>query len=72
MIELAKKRNGECLSTEYINAHTKLLWKCADGHEWEAKPNNIQQGKWCPICARRKSDYLDLKYIVLMNSCLNI
>ena len=54
MIELAKKRNGECLSTEYINAHTKLLWKCADGHEWEAKPNNIQQGKWCPICARRK------------------
>jgi len=54
MIELALKRSGECLSKEYVNAHTKLLWRCKDGHKWEAKPNNIQQGKWCPICARRK------------------
>ena len=53
MIELANTRNGECLSKEYINAHTKLLWRCVEGHEWEAKPNSIQQGKWCPICARR-------------------
>lgn len=50
MIELARKRKGECLSTEYINAHTKLMWKCVHGHEWEAKPNNIHQGKWCPKC----------------------
>ena len=25
---LAKKRGGECLSTEYINADLHLKWKC--------------------------------------------
>ncbi|WP_339176926.1 zinc-ribbon domain-containing protein [Paenibacillus sp. FSL R5-0701] len=66
MIELARKRNGKCLSTEYINAHTKLMWKCVHGHEWEAKPNNIQQGKWCPRCVDLypiscEDDYLNIK-----------
>ena len=26
-------------------------WRCAEGHEWLAKYNTIQQGKGCPICA---------------------
>ena len=55
MIELAKKRNGECLWTGvYQCSHKAIMEVLPDGHEWEAKPNNIQQGKWCPICARRK------------------
>lgn len=56
MLELAAIRGGKCLSKEYINAHTKLMWQCGKGHEWEAKPNNIQQGKWCPICREKKHD----------------
>jgi hypothetical protein len=51
MNELAKVRGGKCLSDTYLSAHSKLLWQCAEGHQWLAKSNNIQQGKWCPFCA---------------------
>jgi len=55
MQEIAKSRGGECLSKEYINAHIKLRWRCKEGHEWEARPNDIKTGgTWCPICARKK------------------
>ncbi|MHC4627681.1 MAG: hypothetical protein ACYTDV_11920, partial [Planctomycetota bacterium] len=39
------------MSTTYINAKRRLIWECADGHVWEAPPDRIQQGKWCPHCA---------------------
>jgi len=51
---LARKRNGICLSTEYKTAISKLTWRCSKGHVWEARPNDIQQGKWCPICELEK------------------
>jgi hypothetical protein len=54
MKQLAQKRGGKCLSNEHVNAHTKLLWQCELGHKWEAKPNNIQTGSWCPICANQR------------------
>jgi hypothetical protein len=50
MRHLAKKRGGQCLSNIYVNSQTKLFWKCAKGHQWEAMPSNIKSGKWCPIC----------------------
>ena len=50
MYSLAKTKNGKCLSHEYINSTTKLLWECHNGHQWKAIPNSIQQGSWCPIC----------------------
>ncbi|KKL80946.1 hypothetical protein LCGC14_1999660 [marine sediment metagenome] len=49
--EIAKQREGKCLSTKYINAHTKLKWQCKEGHIWEATPDKIKQGSWCPKCA---------------------
>ena len=54
MQEIAKRRNGVCLSTEYVNNMTKLKWKCEHEHEWEATPNHIKRGQWCPYCARNK------------------
>ncbi len=51
---LARKRNGECISKDYINVGTKLEWKCEKGHIWSAKPNNIKSGYWCPECYREK------------------
>ena len=51
MYQLAKRRGGKCLSKAYINNSTKLLWQCEQGHQWEAKPNNIKTGYWCPYCA---------------------
>ena len=56
MKRLARHREGRCLSTEYINNHTKLRWRCKFGHEWEAIPNSVAphdgfRGSWCPTCA---------------------
>lgn len=51
MQELAKSRGGLCLSTVYINAATKIEWKCVNGHVWMAPPNNVKKGHWCPLCA---------------------
>jgi hypothetical protein len=47
---LAWKRDGQCLSSEYVNANTHLQWQCAAGHQWPATPANIRSGKWCPKC----------------------
>ena len=53
MKQLAKNRNGECLSDHYINAFTKLRWRCAKRHEWEAAPSSVKRSTWCPYCARK-------------------
>jgi len=49
--ELGRIRGGTCLSTRYTNASTKLLWKCSEGHRWEAVASSIKAGTWCPKCA---------------------
>ncbi|NVM52853.1 MAG: zinc-ribbon domain-containing protein [Candidatus Helarchaeota archaeon] len=54
MQEIAKRNGGKCLSTEYINSHTKLDWQCIERHEWKATPANIKSGKWCPKCANKR------------------
>ncbi|MBI5061400.1 MAG: hypothetical protein HZB67_03725, partial [Candidatus Aenigmarchaeota archaeon] len=51
MREIAKAKGSKCLSPEYVNEVTKLMWECARGHAWEATPRGIKQGKWCPYCA---------------------
>lgn len=49
--QAAAGHNGECLSLEYVNVMTPLLWRCAHGHEWAANLNNIRsKGCWCPSC----------------------
>jgi len=50
--KIAKERGGELLSKKYINAKTKLKWKCnICGNIWWATPDNIKKGNWCPQCA---------------------
>lgn len=51
--EHAKSKGGECLSNEYSTTHSKLLWRCANNHKWEASYKSILQQKyWCRKCAR--------------------
>ena len=50
----ARKRGGKCLSNKYVNGGTKLRWRCSKGHEWEAVPDSIRQGTWCPRCAAKE------------------
>lgn len=56
MQNIAKERGGKCLSKEYINGKTKLLWECKQNHEWYARYNDILRGRWCPICIERKNE----------------
>ena len=49
-----KKYGYECLSDEYNGAHTKLLFQCPEGHQYEATWNNFNNtGNRCPICMGR-------------------
>ncbi len=54
----AKFRGGECLSHNFIDMRTKLKWKCAFGHEFEATPILVlRAGHWCPECLPPPWDY---------------
>ena len=49
--EFALNKDGKLISTEYINALTKMSWECKEKHQWEANWNSVRQGSWCPYCA---------------------
>ena len=64
MQEIAKKRGGECLSKVYVNAKTKLRWRCEKGHEWEACPSDVKHDNtWCPYCVGKNKTIEDMKKI---------
>ena len=49
---LARNKGGECLSSEYAGITKYLKFRCAHGHEWQARGGNIlHNGSWCPKCA---------------------
>ncbi|MDO8511420.1 MAG: zinc-ribbon domain-containing protein [Nanoarchaeota archaeon] len=58
MQEIAKSRGGKCLSKNYINNSTKLVWECAEDHKWRTVPSNIKKGTWCPVCSDKKQKEL--------------
>ena len=52
MRDVARGRGGKCLSQNYINLDTKLIWECARGHRWKATPHSVKTaGNWCSICS---------------------
>jgi predicted metalloenzyme YecM len=55
--EYAKNKEGKLISDNYINSITKMLWKCKEGHQWEAKWTDIKNNNsWCPECASFKTE----------------
>ena len=56
---LVKQRGGRCLSKEYINNTTKLLFKCSHGHSFHSTPRSIKQGKWCAECSGNKKGSIE-------------
>lgn len=52
MQKMAQAKNGKCLSTTYINTHTKLLWECNNGHTWYAAPSMVKNNYWCIECKK--------------------
>ena len=49
--EIAVQRGGQCLSQVYHDCETKLTWMCHKGHVWNATPEGVKRGHWCPECA---------------------
>ncbi|CAE8740646.1 unnamed protein product [Polarella glacialis] len=60
--QVAAERGGQCLSSDYVSVHDKLLWQCHNGHSWSAPLSNLTYaGAWCPKCggaSRRTSQLL--------------
>lgn len=55
--EYAFKKNGQCLSNEYINSSTKMEWKCSNEQHfsWHTTYDSVvNNGTWCNQCSREK------------------
>ncbi len=59
MQQIAEAHEGQCLSREYINNHSKLVWQCKERHLWEMTPSHIKRGIWCPVCTGRHNGTLE-------------
>ncbi len=53
---LARDRGFIWLGSEAIRVRHNTKWQCQKGHIWEARFNNIQQGKGCPLCRQSKGE----------------
>lgn len=53
--EIARRHDGRCLSSKYINNKINLLWSCKFGHKWHSSLNNVKnKNHWCHECAEIK------------------
>lgn len=53
--EAVSKRRGWCLSKEYKNVHTPMLWLCSKGHRfWQTTNQLLRKGQWCPECKAKR------------------
>ncbi|PKY60226.1 hypothetical protein RhiirA4_550582 [Rhizophagus irregularis] len=42
------RTSGKCLSTDYVNTDTPMLWRCGKGHEWSTTLYQIKNMRsWC-------------------------
>jgi hypothetical protein len=58
--QLAKAKDGCCLSKKLSTRNEKAKWKCAKGHTWKTSIQNIKgnrskKGTWCPYCVGVKN-----------------
>lgn len=62
----AESKNGQCLSTEFVNSKIKMKWKCSSGHrEWESTwYSAVKNDRWCTECA---NENIKGKYRKLQN-----
>lgn len=60
----AEDKGGKCLSNEYINQETKLIWQCEYKHIWKANYRHIKRGHWCHQCAGNVK--------ITINDCINL
>lgn len=52
-IDLARQKGGLCVSYQYVNNKTKMMWECQYGHIWDTTYDSIKSGGWCPQCVKK-------------------
>lgn len=52
--DIARKKEGKCISREYKNNRTRLEFECKAGHKFKKRPSSIKEERWCPECAENK------------------
>ncbi len=57
------ERGGVCLSENYVNSQTSLVFRCLYGHIFENIPNRVKQGSWCPQCGNFKGEEICRIYL---------
>lgn len=51
-LEWNTDKNGNRMPSQYTDwSHQHIWWKCAHGHEWQAKICSRTEGKGCPVCS---------------------
>lgn len=51
--DAAAYRGGSVVSESMNGPYDKVVWRCADGHEFEATPFTVLRGgHWCPECCQ--------------------
>ena len=69
MQDVASSRGGVCLSQVHKSVNAKLVWKCANGHEWLAAPSKVLRGSWCPVCSSHLGERICREYLEQIFGC---
>lgn len=65
---MSKNADGyELLSTTYVNAKSKLCFKCPEGHIFYMNRDNFMQGQRCPECNLSKGEQKIKEHLVNNN-----
>lgn len=49
--EVAQRRGGKLLDTDYGGMHLRYRFSCSKPHYWQAEGAEIIRGSWCRVCA---------------------
>ena len=64
IIEMHNVNKDVTIMGDYIDSYEKILCKCnICNHEWTAAPNNLLQGKGCPICCMSHGERCIKQYL---------
>jgi hypothetical protein len=54
--KIAESKGGKCLSSQYINSRTNLIWECAESHVFHLSHHAVHiQKRWCKDCKKLKN-----------------
>lgn len=49
--QIVSEKQGKIIVGSYAGEKAKIKLMCKTGHTWDAVPQHINKGVWCPICA---------------------